>query len=164
MRMSLAGKTSESGVTLVEMMIVVAIVGMIAGITYPAVSSGLESVHLSSASDTVASFINTALNRVERRQEVIELVISVKDNAMALHSTEAGFERKLELPDGITISAVLPALPEPDPSTPRQFILMPGGTAPRMGVELKNRKGARRLVRVDPMTGIPRIEIPTEAP
>ena len=34
------------------MMIVVAIVGMIAGITYPAVASGLESIHLSSASDT----------------------------------------------------------------------------------------------------------------
>src|SRR5689334_5510734 len=150
--MSLAGKTSESGVTLVEMMIVVAIVGMIAGITYPAVASGLESVHLSSASDTVASFINTALNRVERRQEVIELQISVKDSTMALHSIEPGFERTLQLPQGITIV-------DPDPTATHQFILMPGGTAPRMGIELKNRKGARRLVRVDPMTGIPRIEI-----
>jgi hypothetical protein len=139
------------------MVIVVAIVGMIAGITYPAVSSGLESVHLSSASDSVASFINAALNRVERRQEVIELQISVKDSTLVLHSIEPGFERKLQLPEGITIV-------DPDPNATRQFILMPGGTAPRMGVELKNRKGARRLVRVDPMTGIPRIEIPTEAP
>jgi Tfp pilus assembly protein FimT len=58
------------------MMIVVGIVGMIVGITYPAVSNGLESVRLATASDTVASFLNAALNRVERRQEVLELAIS----------------------------------------------------------------------------------------
>jgi type II secretory pathway pseudopilin PulG len=145
------------------MMIVVGIVGMIAGITYPAVSNGLESVRLATASDTVAAFLNAALNRVERRQEVIEMVISVKDSTIVLHSTEAGLERRVELPEGVTINAVLPPLDEQDPNTPRQFILMPGGTAPRIGVEIKNRKGTRRIVRVDPMTGVPRIEIPGAA-
>ena len=137
---------------------------MIAGITYPAVSNGLESVRLASASDTVAAFLNAALNRVERRQEVIEMVISVKDSTIVLHSAEAGFERRIELPEGVTINAVLPPLDEPEPNAPRQFILMPGGTAPRIGVEIKNRKGTRRIVRVDPMTGVPRIEIPGAAP
>ena len=144
------------------MVIVVAIVGLIAGITYPSVSTGLESVRLASAADTVASFLNAAMNRVERRQEVIELAISLKDNSMAVHSTEPGFERKIELPDGISITAVLPELPEQDAKAPRQIILMPGGTAPRVGIEIRNRKGTRRIVRVDPMTGVPRIEIPTD--
>src|SRR6476469_9513084 len=129
--MSSAGKTSEAGLTLVEMVIVVAIVGMIAGITYPAVSSGLESVHLTSASDNVASFINAALNRVERRQEPLELQISVKQSSLALHSIEPGFERKLTLPEGITIV-------DSDPNASYQIILLPGGTAPRFGIELKN--------------------------
>ena len=66
----------------------VAIVGMIAGITYPAVSNGLESVRLASASDTVASFLNAALNRVERRQEVLELGFPSRTSSMVLHSTE----------------------------------------------------------------------------
>lgn len=161
--MSLAGKTSQAGVTLLELVIVTAIIAMIAGITYPAISSGLESIHLASASESVAGFVNAALNRVERRQEVVELQISTKASTLILHSVEPGFERKLILPQGIAISAVLPALPDSDPNTPRQIILLPGGTAPRMGIELKNRKGARRLVRVDPMTGIPRVEIPREA-
>jgi prepilin-type N-terminal cleavage/methylation domain-containing protein len=157
MRTSSAGRTTEAGVTLVEMMIVVAIVGMIAGITYPAVASGLEAVHLSSSAEDAASFINAELNRVERRQEVIELVISVKEGSLAIHSTEPGFERKLGLPEGITIV-------DADPNATHQLILMPGGTAPRIGIELKNRKGRRRIVRVDPMTGIPRIEIPAATP
>ena len=110
----------------------------------------------------MASFLNAAVNRVERRQEVVELMISVKENSMVLHSTEPGFERKIELPDGITIAAVLPALPEFDSGAPRQFILIPGGTAPRVGIEIRNRKGTRKIVRVDPMTGVPRIEIPAE--
>ncbi len=146
------------------MVIVVAIVGLIAGITYPSVTSGLESVHLATAADTVASFLNAALNRVERRQEVMELLISLKENSMVVHSTEPGFERKAELPDGITIAAVLPALSEQDDKAPRRFILVPGGTAPRVGIEIRNRKGTRRSVRVDPMTGVPRIEIPTDKP
>jgi hypothetical protein len=144
------------------MVIVLAIVGLIAGITYPSITTGLESVHLASSADTVATFLNAAVNRAERRQDVIELLISVKENTMVVHSTEPGFERKIELPDGITIAAVLPPLSELDPNLPRQFILMPGGTAPRVGVEIRNRKGTRRIVRVDPMTGVPRIEIPTE--
>src|SRR4051794_35589806 len=143
------------GVTLIEMVIVVAIIGLIAGITYPSVANGLESVHLASSSDTVASFLNAAMNRVERRQEVVELLISLKDNSMSVHSTEPGYERKIELPDGITIAGVLPPLAGGDPNAPREFILMPGGTAPRVGIEIRNRKGTRRIVRVDPMTGVP---------
>ena len=156
-------RSGQAGITLIELVIVVAIIGLIAGITFPAVSSGVESVRLSSGGDTVASFINQALNRVERRQDVMEMQVSVKDNTMVLHSTEAGFERKLELPDGVRITAVYPPLPEEDPNAPRRFVLLPGGTAPRIGIELRNRRGARKIVRVDPMTGVPRIEIPAEA-
>jgi len=36
--------------------------------------------------------------------------------------------------------------------------LLPGGTVPRIGIEIANRKGTRRLVRVDPMTGVPEVQ------
>jgi hypothetical protein len=36
---------------------------------------------------------------------------------------------------------------------------MPGGVPPRIGVELRNSRGSRRIVRVDPITGVPQIEI-----
>ena len=83
---------------------------------------------------------------------------------MVIHSTEAGFERRLELPDGISIEAVLPLEPGADPGAPRQLILLPGGTAPRIGIQLRNRRGSRKIVRLDPMTGIPRIEVPVATP
>jgi hypothetical protein len=127
------------------------------GISFPAVSAGLDSLRLSTASDSVVSFLNAALNRAERRQQVVEITISKADNTLRLRSPEPGAERSLELPDGVSIRSVLPALPEPDEG-PRRFLLYPGSTMPRLGVEIANQKGARRIVRVDPMTGVPQIE------
>jgi len=143
------------GVTLIEMMIVVAIVGLIAGISFPAVSSGLDSLRLTSASDSLVSFLNGAMNRAERRQEVVEIAISTKDNAVSL--TTAGLSRKLDMPSGVTICTVWPK-PPTETDAPRRFLLLPGGTVPRIGIEIANRKGARRIVRVNPITGVPEIE------
>ena len=40
----------------------------------------------------------------------------------------------------------------------RRLILLPGGTVPGIGVQIANSHGSRRVVRLDPMTGYPRIE------
>ena len=101
---------SAQGVTLIEMLIVVALIGLLAGITFPAVSSGLDSLRLTSASDSLVNFLNAALNRAERRQQAVEVTISKAENALWLRSTEPGLVRKLELPDGIAIVSVLPRL------------------------------------------------------
>ncbi len=139
----------QRGVTLIEMMIVVTIIGIMAGISLPLLTSGLDTLRLSQAADLVASFLNSAMNRVERRHHIIEITISPKENALALHSTEPGFTRKLELPSGIKLSG-----------DERRIVLYPGGAFPRMGVELGTEKGSRRIVRMDPTTGVPQIERP----
>src|SRR5215472_15299868 len=64
-----------SGVTLIEMMVVVAIVALIAAIAYPSAAAGIESARLVSATDSVAAFLNGAVNRVERRQQAVALTI-----------------------------------------------------------------------------------------
>jgi type II secretory pathway pseudopilin PulG len=144
------------------MLIVVAIVGLIAGISFPAVSSGVDSLRLASGADGIVSFLNGALNRAERRQEPMEITISPKENAMWVRSVEPGFERRVEMPSGVTIEAVLPKLPEEPEGGLRRIVIMPGGTAPRIGIQIANRKGTRRVVRVDPITGVPRVEMVEE--
>ncbi|HJT88160.1 MAG TPA: prepilin-type N-terminal cleavage/methylation domain-containing protein [Bryobacteraceae bacterium] len=146
----------RAGVTLVEMVVVVAIIALLAGISFPALSAGVDSVRLRSATDSIASFLNGAVNRSERRQQAVEVVISPKDRSLAMYSNEPGFARELTMPEGIVIEQVLPAEPEED--GPRRLILMPGGTVPGIGVQIANRHGSRRLVRLDPMTGFPRVE------
>jgi prepilin-type N-terminal cleavage/methylation domain-containing protein len=156
---SSVGRASKRrGVTLIELLLVVAIVGLLAGIAFPSVSAGLESIRLSSASNSLVSFLNGALNRAERREEVMEVVVSPKENELSMYSAAPGFQRKLQLPEGVVIETVLPEQEGPRDAT-RSFLLIPGGVPPRIGVQIRNRRGARRIVRVDPITGVPQVEV-----
>jgi hypothetical protein len=132
---------------------------LIVAISFPSTIAGLENVRLAAGARSVAAFMNIAANRAERRQQAIELSISVQDNAITMRSPDAAFLKKLELPRGITVEAVWPALPEPT-DEPRRFMLQPGGVPPRIGIEIANRRGARRIVRLNPLTGVTEIEQP----
>jgi prepilin-type N-terminal cleavage/methylation domain-containing protein len=153
-----ASSAARRGVTLVEMLIVVSIIGLIVAVSFPAFSAGIDSVRMSSATGMVSSFLNSAVNRAERRQQAVELIVTPKENLMTMYTNEPGFERKLRMPDGVSIQAVLPAIDDEAPDSPRQLMLLPGATAPGIGILLANQHGSRRIVRLDPMTGFPRIE------
>jgi len=142
------------------MLLVVTLIGLMVGISFPSITSGVDSLRLSSAADATASFLNGALNRAERRQQVMEVTISKQQSKLTLRSSEAGFTRELGMPTGVSITGVLPDQLESNGD--RHVFLYPGGTVPRIGVELTNKRGTRRIVRVDPMTGVPQIEIPEE--
>src|SRR5262245_6632015 len=141
------------------MLVVVAIAGVMAGISFPVLISGLDSFRLVQATDSVAAFLNSAVNHAGRLEQAVELSISTKEHLLYMRSAEPGFERKLALPESITVDV----LPKPaQPADPRRFILMPGAPAPRIGVHLATRQGARRVVSIDPITGVPHIERPQE--
>ena len=141
-----------------EMVVVVAIIGLIAGISLPSITAGIDSVRLTTSTGLIASFLNGAVNRAERHERPVEVVISAKDSTLSMYSDEPGFVRELKLPDGIRIEAVLPEVPGPRDGGPQRLIFMPGGTVPGIGVQIVNRHSTRRIVRLDPMTGFPRVE------
>jgi len=61
----------------------------------------------------------------------------------------------------VVIARILPEIPGQEQQPPaRAYMLYPGGTVPRFGIELTNRRGDLRFVRVDPITGSPIIERP----
>ena len=151
---------SEAGVSLIEMIVVVSLIAILVGISFPSVASGIETLRLNSAAESTVAFINGGLNRAERRQQMVEVTILKSENALSLRSATPGFERRLDLPEGIKIESVLPEMPEDDAAGSRTFLLYPGGTVPAFGIALVNRKQAQRVVRVDPITGVPLIESP----
>ena len=158
---SSVGKT-ESGVTLIELLVVTALIALMIGISFPALTSGIDSLRLNGASNAIVNFFNSGLSRADRRQQVVAITILKARNSLEMHSTDPGFARTLELPEGINIASVLPRISEQQDAddAPRTFLLYPGGTVPPFGVELMNRKNVHRIVRVDPITGVPRTEAP----
>ncbi|MBY0505132.1 MAG: type II secretion system GspH family protein [Bryobacteraceae bacterium] len=142
--------------TLLEMLVVVGIVAILMGVSYPSISSSVDAVRLATAADSTAAFLNSALNRAEQRHQVLELTIAKRGNHLALRSADPTFLRQLDYPTGIRINEIMPTglLTEEEA---RVFYLIPGGAAPRVGVQLVNTRGAKRTVRVDPITGAPEI-------
>src|SRR5436305_5044358 len=98
------------GVTLLELIVVVAIVGLIVGISFPAITAGLDSVRMVSATDSVAAFLNAAVNRAQRRQEAVELIIDPKENQLSAYSNDPTFTRELKLPEGIAFESEQPEI------------------------------------------------------
>jgi type II secretory pathway pseudopilin PulG len=136
------------------MLIVVTIIALVAGLSLPSISSGLDSIRLRSASDSIVSLLNTSLDRADRRQQAIEILISPHDNSISVHSADQTFTRRLDLADPVHIAAVQPEV-EADPSAPRRFLIYPGGAVPGIAINLVTASGHKRVVAIDPITGVP---------
>lgn len=145
------------GITILEMMVVVAIISLMVGLMFPSITSGLDGIKLNTASDEVASFLNGAMERANRRNTPVEVSFLFAERAILLRSTEAGFERRLDLPQGVLLEKVLPENIAYS-GMPRVILIYPGGTVPRIGVQIATGQGRRRIIRIDPITGTPIVE------
>jgi len=137
------------GVTLLEMLIVVTIIGTIAMISFPALTSGLAGVRLSSASGEAASFLTSSMNNVERKEQAAAIVISPKENRLDVFTAVSGEKpaRTYQPPSSITFEG----------EEPHRYLLFPGGAFPHISLVLRNEKGARRSVEIDPVTAVPQV-------
>lgn len=151
---------AEAGVTLLEMMVVIALMALLIGLTFPSVGSGLESLRLRSAAEDVVATLNSALTRANRAQDAVEVVVSPANRSIVTQAVRVGTSRTVTLPDGVRIARVLPGLgdAEDETGTPadRSFFVYPDGSVPSIVIDLVNSRGFHRLVAVDPITGIAR--------
>jgi type II secretory pathway pseudopilin PulG len=145
------------GITFIELIVVLALVGMIGAVSFPAVSSGIDSVRLSGAADSIVTFLNAGLNRAERRQVPVEIFVTITENKVKMLSMDT--TRELEMPQNIRITRIHPTPFSGVDDQERSIVLYPGGAIPRFGIEIAGPKGARRIVRVDPITGVPDVEV-----
>lgn len=152
----MARRHGQRGVTLMELLMVIAIIALLAGLTYPTASAGMDSIRLRSAGDEVAAFLYQAVGRADRRQEPVEITFDKDHGVFTSRGLRAGRESEMTLPDGIRIAAVLPETPGEDPRS-KSYLLLPGASFPRLTVVIENRRGNRRMVQLDPITGAPNV-------
>ena len=147
----------SAGVTLIEMLIVMALIALVAGMAAPSVSAGLDSLRLRSTSDAIIGFLNSALARADTRQQVVEILISPQDGTITATSGDQGFKKRLDIVSPIKILSVQPALAADaqDQNQTRRFLMYPGGSVPKIAIEIVNSRGRKRLVSIDPVTGVP---------
>lgn len=148
-------KPGRRGVTLIELLVVTAIIAVIVAVTSPSVGAGIDAVRLNTSTTAVAAFLNAASTYAERHELPVELAISAK--TLVYVSTLKGSRQEFDAPQGITFAPVAAAESE-DASGVSRWLFMPGGAIPAVGVRLSNQHGGQRTVKLDPMTGFPRVE------
>ena len=153
---SSVGSNRERGVTLIEMLVVVIIISLVVAISTPSVGAGIDAIRLATASSTVAAFLNSAATRAERHQRPVELILSPGNRSLRVISTDAGSLKDMDLPDGISMEAASSTAENGEAES--RWLFMPGGAVPAVAIQLRNQHGGRRIVRLDPMTGFPRVE------
>ncbi len=142
----------QAGVTLVEMMIVVTLIALVAGLSYPSLSSGIETLRLRSASDAIVGLLNMSVERAERRQQAVE--IQIAPSYLIARSADGVFTRRVDIAEPVRITDILPHVPTP-PEEARRILVYPGGSPPRISIELSTAQGRKRVVSIDPITGVP---------
>lgn len=150
---AISKRLGARGITLLEALIVVSLIALLAAVSYAPVSAGLDTLRLRAGSDVMVKFFSGALDRAQRQQAVVELQVLPASNALLARTADQAFLRRVELPQGTRITSVGPMVAGLDPRAVRRFLIYPGGTVPRITIELENARGRRRIVALDPLTG-----------
>lgn len=149
-------QSSQRGVTLLEMLIVVAIIATVAAVSFPALTSGIAGIRLSSAASGVATFLTSSMNSVERREQAAAIVVNPKENRVDVFTAASGLKSAstFQPPAGISVEG----------EDLHRYLLFPGGSFPRIALVLRNDKGSRRSVAIDPVTAVPQVTRLQDAP
>jgi type II secretory pathway pseudopilin PulG len=139
------------------MLVVVAIIALMVGVSMPSFSGGLDSLRLRSAAGTVSAALNMAMRTAERRQLPVELSIETSRNRLVMQSVDGKAPRVFPIAPGVSISRVLPALFADEAQRDRYLILYPNGAPPQLLVELRTERGAVKSIRMDPFTQTARV-------
>ena len=144
---------NSRGLTLLELMVAMALAGMIMAISFPSLTAGLDGVRLQSSGRRIAAFVNAARERVERDQVPVEVVI--ESNRLQAVAVDSSWERTLDLGDGVEVPA-----PDGEEKARRRFVLLPGVPPPRRRIPVRTSRGRTLSVELNPLTGVPQIESP----
>lgn len=143
---------ANTGVTLLELLVAMAIGGMVLAISFPSFSSGLDGVRLQATARQVAAFVNTARAWAERSQAPVEVLIEPEQSRIRALSADGQWERTLEVAGGVQM--------ERDEEKRQRLLLIPGLPPPGFRVVLVSSRGRSLAVGLDPVTGAPQIEEP----
>lgn len=145
---------TERGVTLLELLVVVALASILVAIVVPAVGAGLRTLELRSAAQRLAAAARFARDQAIHRQRYYELEIDAAGGTVSVGDLERTARRSFALPASVRVEKISPE--ETAGSSRRSFLFSPDGGSAPFEIVLGNE---RRQVAVtsNPLTGFPKV-------
>ncbi len=146
-------EAQSAGVTLLELLVVVALASILLAVVLPSVGTGLSGLELSGAARRVAAAARYARDEAVRRRSTLQLEVDSASGTIAVADLEraATNERRFELPASVRIAQVLPQ-EQGEIAGPRRFLFTPDGAAPQFQIVLANQR-RQVTVKNDALTG-----------
>jgi len=127
----------NAGITLLEMLVVMTLIGLLASVATPSVTAGMETVKLRNSAERLAATLRLARERAVRTRHYFQVTVDPQTRRVELRDLEGDFARDWQLPETISVKVDRPLL----------FQFAPDGSVPSLHVELENSR--RRVVSVD---------------
>lgn len=133
------------GITLVEILVTVAIIALIVGVSYPTFTRGLDGVRLQTSLGQAGAFFNQVRQTADRRQQPVQLTVDPKKNRLSAMTVDGSWRDYLAF-DRVRVVF---------PTQPVNLILYPAHPAPQFHLLLASETGKRAGLRVNVFTGVP---------
>jgi type II secretion system protein H len=154
-------RSRNKGFSLLELVIVLLIIGLVAGVSYPSLRRGTTAFHLRATGRDVLNHLRYAREKAITEQKEMTVTID-RDTQTVILSDTAGEDRKvLTLPKDVKIVEMKSVEQE---ITVGQLVtrFLPNGSAENTEIVLKADNGGEIRLLVDPVTGGSRIQLGQE--
>jgi len=147
------------GFTLLELLIVMALLGVLTAVVYPSIGRGMSTLRLRTASRQIAAAIRLARSKALREQQTYYLQFDIKRRAVALSSEDMKYQRSFSLPEGVVFRQVALLGEDNGPnSTDRAYYFAPNGLGENIEVRIANSHGRQMKIIQSSMVNSPRID------
>jgi len=151
-------KNFQQGFTLLELIVVVLIICLVLGISYPSMQRGSSMLNLQSASRDVLNTFRFARLKAVSEQTTMLLVINRDERKFELANVLGEATRAYTLPNGVNIQRMERAGGEVKDNV-MTVRFAPNGNLENVGIRLATDNGGRRMQIIsDPLGGGARVE------
>ena len=138
--------SSERGLTLIEILVTVAIIAVMVGVSYPTFTRGLDGIRLRTSVSRAGTFFHRARQQADRRQRAVQFRVDPEKQMLSAAAIEDPWRDEFRFENGIKVVF---------PTQLATLILYPGQPAPEFRLRLANRAGTRAGLKVNVFTGVP---------
>ena len=151
-------RSSEAGFTLLELIVVVVILALVLGVSYPSMERGSSMLNLQTASRDILNTFRFARERAVSEQTTMLLIVDRDERRLELANIFGEPMRAYTLPRGVNIQSMVRAGSEiHDKVMTVRFA--PNGNLENVGIRIAAAAGVRRMQIIsDPLRGGARIE------
>lgn len=132
------------GVTLLEALVALILIGLAAAISFPAASAGIEAARVRTAADEAKTFLLEAQQFADRYRQAVLLRVDPANGRIAAHSADGEWTRMLAFDSRLRIGV---------PEEVLETVLQPGAALPPLSLALAGAGGKHSGFQVNGLLG-----------